>query len=194
MIRVRLPEADPVVTAGVESWLTSHPDISIATDSPADVFVAVEGLVDGFFFESLGETARRIGAVVVLALDNMPDEALDAAVRAGVVTVLPRKTMDRDRLVNAVITASLELTGDEELWEALDEMRATGHHVPVADLDAWDVQLLNLVADGWDSHEIAKKVSLSPRTVINRVQAVVQKCGARNRFEVVAQAVRAGLV
>ncbi|MEV6242434.1 LuxR C-terminal-related transcriptional regulator [Lentzea sp. NPDC051838] len=189
MIRVRLPEAEPVVIAGVSDWLTSHPGITIAEDSSADVVVAVEGLVDGIFFDSLGETARRIGAVVVLALDNMPDDALDAAARAGVVSVLPRATMDRDRLVSAVIEAPRLV---EDLGEALDEVRATVH--PLAVLDKRDVELLSLVADGWDSREIAAKVSLSHRTVVNRVQAVVRKCGARNRVEAVAQVARAGLV
>jgi hypothetical protein len=61
VVRVRLPCAEPVVIAGVESWLTSHPDITIAgaaPDSPADVYVAVARLADSFFIDSLGETAR----------------------------------------------------------------------------------------------------------------------------------------
>ncbi|MDT7787376.1 MAG: hypothetical protein QOF58_5795 [Pseudonocardiales bacterium] len=190
VIRVRLPEAEPVVTAGVASWLTSHPGITIAVaDSPADVVVAVRGLADGLFVDSLGEMARGIGAVVVLVIDYMPDEALESAVRTGVVNVLPRSTTDRDRLVTAVLEAPRELSGD--LVEALDEVRSTAHHRP---LDERDVELLGLVADGWDSHEIARKVSLSHRTVVNRVQAVVRKCGARNRCEAVANAARAGLL
>jgi DNA-binding NarL/FixJ family response regulator len=206
VIRVRLPEADPIVVVGVANWLTSHPDIAVApaiSESPADVFVAVAGLVDKVFFGSLGETARRIGAVVVLVLDNMPDDALAAAAQAQVVSLLSRATTDRDGLVTAVIAASQDrapgmVTGEEslvgQLGEALDEVRAAVNYHPIAVLELRDVKLLDLVARGWNTHQIAAELSLSHRTVVNRMQAVVKKCGARNRSEAVAQAVRAGLV
>ncbi|MFS8104224.1 LuxR C-terminal-related transcriptional regulator [Lentzea alba] len=208
MIRVQLPEAEPVVIAGVASWLTSHPDITIADalpDSPVDVLVAVARLVDGPFLDSLGETARRKGAVVVLALDNMPDDVLGRAEPAQVVSLLPRGSMDRDRLVAAVVAAPRQqpqhaATSAESLVAALrgelEDVRATVHHHdhPMAVLEDREVELLKLVARGWGTNEIATKLSLSHRTVVNRVQVVVRKCGALNRCEAVAQAARVGLV
>ncbi|MDX8141388.1 LuxR C-terminal-related transcriptional regulator [Lentzea sp. BCCO 10_0061] len=198
MIRVRLPEAEPAVIAGVAGWLTSHPDITVAADfgdCPADVYVAVAGFVDRPFLDRLGETARRIGAVVVLALDNMADDALTVAEQTRVVSLVPRATVDRDRLVAEVVTAAQgRPSAREVLAEALAEVRATAHHRPMSVVRGRDLELLKLLACGWGTDEIAAELSLSHRTVVNRVQLVVKKCGAQNRCEAVAQAARAGLV
>jgi DNA-binding NarL/FixJ family response regulator len=135
----------------------------------------------------------------VLVLDNMPDDTLGAAVRAQVVSLLPRGTMDRDRFVTAVIAAAQDRarraeTALEALVGELDEVRATVHDHLMTVLDDRDVELLSLIADGRGTQEIAGKLSLSHRTVVNRMQAVIKKCGAQNRCEAVAQAVRAGLL
>jgi DNA-binding NarL/FixJ family response regulator len=202
VILVRLPEADSIVVAGLSSWLTSHPDIGVASGlpgAPADVRLAVEGAVDRSFFVRLGESSERDGAPVVLALDAMPDDAVAAAAAAGVVKLLPRTAMDRGCLVAAVVAAARTpragaVAAQRTLLAGLADVRAASTHHPMPALDEQDLELLELLAGGWGAHEIAARRSTTHRAVITRIQVVVRRCGARNRYEAVARAARAGLV
>lgn len=201
MIRVRLPENEQIVVAGVASWLSSHPEIDFVPefrDASVDVHVAVTGLAERPFLEQLGETARRTGAVVVLALDNMADDLVAEAAQARVMRLLQRATMSRERLVAAVVTAAGEhargvIADEGSLIMDLEELRSVVRR-PRAVLDRRDIELLNLIACGWEIREIAAKNSLSQRTVLSQVQQAVKRCGARNRCEAVAGTVRAGLL
>ncbi|MEU3649834.1 LuxR C-terminal-related transcriptional regulator [Lentzea sp. NPDC034063] len=201
MIRVRLPENEQIVAAGVASWLSSHPEIGFVPelcDAAADVHVAVTGLADGPFLKQLGETARRAGAVVVLALDNVADELVAEAAEARVMRLLQRATMSREVLVAAVIAAAEEhargvIADEDSLMMDLEELRSAVRR-PRTVLNRRDIELLNLVACGWEIREIATKNSLSQRTVLSQIQQAVKRCGARNRCEAVASTVRTGLL
>lgn len=183
------------------SWLGSDPRIAIsdAEGFPADVHVAVASLVDQALLAELGAGARRDGAVVVLVLDNMPDAAVAKAVRAGVVGLVPRAAMSRDRLVDEVVMAADarergERTTGEMLADALCLARSAAPDRPLPLLDDRDGELLRLLSLGWNSEEIARRTSLSPRTVVARVDRVLRKCGARNRCEAIARAAQVGLL
>ena len=57
-----------------------------------------------------------------------------------------------------------------------------------------EVDVLRLMAEGWDTAEIAEKLSYSERTVKNVVYAVMSRLGLRNRPHAVAYALRAGVI
>ncbi|MEV6712797.1 LuxR C-terminal-related transcriptional regulator [Lentzea sp. NPDC051208] len=183
------------------SWLASEPGITTTSDADcpaAEVHVAVASLVDQTFLAQLGAGARREGAVVVLVLDNMPDTAVSKAVRARVVSLVPRAAMNRDRLVDEVInTAEARERGErvnaEMLADALCLARSAVPDRPLPALDDQDGELLRLLSLGWNSEEIARQISVSPRTVTARVDQVLRKCGARNRCEAIARAALAGV-
>jgi DNA-binding NarL/FixJ family response regulator len=57
-----------------------------------------------------------------------------------------------------------------------------------------EIDVLRLMAEGWDTAQIATKLSYSERTVKNVVYAVMNRLGLRNRPHAVAYAMRSGVI
>jgi DNA-binding NarL/FixJ family response regulator len=57
-----------------------------------------------------------------------------------------------------------------------------------------EIDVLRLVAEGFDTSEIAQKLSYSERTIKNILHDVTSRLGLRNRSQAVAYAARAGLI
>ena len=53
-------------------------------------------------------------------------------------------------------------------------------------------EVLELLADGFTTAEVAKRLSLSEHTIRSRVKAALGKLGARNREHAIAIAIREG--
>jgi DNA-binding NarL/FixJ family response regulator len=56
------------------------------------------------------------------------------------------------------------------------------------------VDVLRLVADGWDTNDIAEKLCCSVRTVKNVVYTLTNRLKLRNRVHAVAYAMQAGVL
>ena len=65
---------------------------------------------------------------------------------------------------------------------------------PLPSLSRRELQVLQLLASGLDSREIAENLGVSPITARNHITHVVSKLGARNRLEAVIYASRRHLV
>lgn len=61
-------------------------------------------------------------------------------------------------------------------------------------LDAQDVRVAELLAQGWSNREIGAEIHLSPSTVKDRVSKLMRAMNARSRTEVVAQATHRGII
>jgi DNA-binding NarL/FixJ family response regulator len=57
-----------------------------------------------------------------------------------------------------------------------------------------ELAVLRMVADGRSTHEIARALSYSERTIKNAIHDLVTRLQLRNRSHAVAYAVRAGLI
>jgi DNA-binding NarL/FixJ family response regulator len=57
-----------------------------------------------------------------------------------------------------------------------------------------EVEVLDLVAEGFSNKLIAHRLSISEHTVKTHVASIFAKLGASNRTEAVSQAIRRGLV
>jgi DNA-binding NarL/FixJ family response regulator len=57
-----------------------------------------------------------------------------------------------------------------------------------------EIEVLNYVASGLTTHDIAPKMSITPRTVRFHVDSACTKMGALNREEAIALAVKGGLI
>jgi DNA-binding NarL/FixJ family response regulator len=62
-----------------------------------------------------------------------------------------------------------------------------------AGLSARELDVLALVAEGLHNAEIARRLSLSERTVAHHVSAILRKLGVRTRAQASAESVRLGL-
>jgi DNA-binding NarL/FixJ family response regulator len=60
-------------------------------------------------------------------------------------------------------------------------------------LDARDLEILELMARGLTTSQVAGRLYLAPKTIRNRISAILAKLGVASRQEAVAMARSAGL-
>ncbi|MCB0977415.1 MAG: response regulator transcription factor [Acidimicrobiales bacterium] len=149
------------------------------------------------------EATRRLKSshpdIPVVMLTMHADETVIAdAMRAGAVGYLV-KDCSTDEIAetlklatNADTTLSTELAG-----VMLDEVRRIDP-VPADDSDRIvtkrEVEVLQLIADGCSTQEVADSLYISQKTVKNHLASIYQKLDARDRTQAVLQAVRMGIV
>jgi two-component system, NarL family, nitrate/nitrite response regulator NarL len=63
-----------------------------------------------------------------------------------------------------------------------------------SDLSEREVEVLQLVAEGWPPAELATKLIISPKTVSSHMQRILTKLGVHTRAQAVAVAYEAGLI
>ena len=62
------------------------------------------------------------------------------------------------------------------------------------EVDHREIQLIELIAEGCSTREIAERMSYSERTIKKLITALESRLGARSRPQIVAQAIRRGLI
>jgi two-component system, NarL family, nitrate/nitrite response regulator NarL len=63
-----------------------------------------------------------------------------------------------------------------------------------SDLSEREVEVLQLVAEGWPPSSVASKLVISPKTVSSHMQRILTKLGVHTRAQAVAVAYEAGLI
>lgn len=147
------------------------------------------------------EAARRIAEAspdtrtIVLTMHRDERTVLEA-LRAGANAYL-LKDADAAELIDAI---RIVYRGDAALAgsaaaRVLDLLRRGEHSVAAGDLlTPRERDILALVAQGDDNRAIALKLSLSEKTVGNRLSEIFQKLGVSNRTQAAIVAVQRGLV
>ncbi len=64
---------------------------------------------------------------------------------------------------------------------------------PATELSARELEVLKLLANGKDNHEIARALFISPKTVKNHISNILMKLHIENRIQAALYAVRSGL-
>jgi DNA-binding NarL/FixJ family response regulator len=85
----------------------------------------------------------------------------------------------------------------EELLARLQRLlhpRRRSDNGVVAELTSREVEVLQLVAEGWPPAEVADKLSISRKTVSSHMQRVFTKLHVHTRAQAVAVAYEAGLI
>lgn len=194
---------DPISTEGVAAQLRRQHDIQVV-DRPdeAEVAVVVADLVDAHTIERIRVHRRGGGCRVLLVVGRADDDTLLAAVEAGVGGLLRRSDGDGHRLAAAVTsTARGDGTLPPDLVGRLLDTVGQLHRQLLAPrglhlrgLADREIDVLKLVADGFDTAEIASKLCYSERTVKNVLHAITTRLHLRNRCHAVAYALRQGLI
>ncbi len=150
------------------------------------------------------EATRQIRAsqsstrVIMLTMHADADVLADA-IRAGASGYLV-KDCSTDEVASAVRMAA---NGDTALSPQLaatmlDEVRRLEAPAPVAEEDRLitkrEEEVLQLIADGCSTPEVASQLYISQKTVKNHLASIYQKLDARDRTQAVLQAVRMGIV
>lgn len=196
---------DPILLAGVISQLRMRPEVEVIDPGRGErghVAVVVAEVFDDATKSVLCAARAMSPSRVVLVLRVIDDDAVVAAAEAGVSGLLRRAEATPDVLIRTVRRVS---SGDGVVPPDL-LARLLGHvgqlqrqvlsprGLRFTGLSDRELQVLKLVADGYDTGEIATKLSYSQRTVKNVLHGVTTRLQLRNRSHAVAYAVREGLI
>lgn len=204
-IRVFVYAHDPISQAGLAAQLRGRPEVLVVDEADVDqaaVAIVVADEVD----EDTTRVARAIQRNgiprVILVVTKLDDAGMIAGVEAGACGLLRRHEAQPERLASAISSAA---AGDgsvpsDLLGRLLDHVGRLQRQVlsprgiTLSGLTEREIEVLRLVADGYDTTEIATKLAYSERTIKNIIHDVTARLNLRNRSHAVAYAVRQGLI
>jgi two-component system, NarL family, response regulator NreC len=213
-IRVMIVDDHAILRAGLKMLVNAQPDMEVVSEAP-DGEKAVQAaretrpdlaLLDLTMprvggMQALQEIARNCGETRVLVLTMHDDPAyLRSALAAGASGYLLKRAVDAELLaaIRAVHRGGIFV--DPRLADVLVQdllaKRDTGARSkrPVNILSDRELQVLKLVAQGYSSAEIAKRIFVSVKTVETYRSRFSEKLALRTRSEVIRFAVQMGLL
>lgn len=170
-------------------------------DSPQIVIVVVDA-VDEAVLTMLRHIQRTSTSRTVLVTTDIDEQKLVSAAECGVAGVVRRSESTPEHLVQVIRTVARgegHLPSDL-LGRLLEEVgRLQGQvlgprGLHFTGLAAREVDVLRLVAEGYDTADIATKLAYSERTIKNVLHSVMTRLQLRNRSHAVAYAMRQGLI
>ncbi|MEU6369505.1 response regulator transcription factor [Streptomyces sp. NPDC046931] len=194
---------DPILREGVVGQLRRYPEIDLREGSgPGTVALLVDDALDEAALTRLRRLVRSEGARAVLVVRSLREAELLDVIECGVAAIVWRHEATATRLVQAVLAAA---RGDGDLPAdllgrlinqvgTLHRSAAGSPGAPASGLTPREVDVLRLVAEGFDTGEIASKLSYSERTVKNVVHGLTTRLHLRNRAHAVAHALREGYI
>ncbi|HWE56863.1 MAG TPA: response regulator transcription factor [Acidimicrobiales bacterium] len=204
-VRVLVEASDPVSAMGISGELRLRADVQVLDPIDhllSDVTVLVSDDVDNITVTRIRSLHRDGCARVVLVVTRLEDSGLLAAVESGACGILRRSEANSERIAEAVITAA---RGDgsvppDLLGRLLSQVSRLQRQVlaprglSLNGFTEREVDVLKLLAEGWDTSEIATKLSYSERTVKNVIHDITARLQLRNRAHAVAYALRSGVI
>ena len=129
---------------------------------------------------------------VIIFTDFPEDTHLTEAVKAGALGfVHKREVQDPAILVEAIHTVH---QGDAYLTRTAATKAVREIRRLLNALTAREVQILKLMAEGLENHDIAHRLNIAESTVSNHISNLLSKLYAKNRTEAVMVARREGLI
>lgn len=203
---VALRAQDPISQAGVVSQLRARPEVNVVEwgedETAPQVVVMVVDTVDEDVLRTLRRIQRTSESRAVLVTTDIDEQKLVSAAECGVVGVIRRAQSTPEHLVHVIETVARgegHLPSDL-LGRLLAEVgRLQGQvlgprGLHFTGLAAREVDVLRLVAEGYDTADIATKLAYSERTIKNVLHSVMTRLQLRNRSHAVAYAMRQGLI
>jgi DNA-binding NarL/FixJ family response regulator len=200
-LRLLVVDDHPVVRQGIRALLERElDDVEVSTaDSPdaamrdaggpsPDVVVIDLRRVSGEVQDTITSLQERLGSpIVVFTADGGP-RMLAEALKAGVKGYV-RKDSPPEDLIRAIQAArSGEFYVDPALSSSL--LLEEGERT----LTARQREILQMLADGMHTEEVAKQLGLSTETVRTHTKRILAKLQAGTRTQAVAIGIRSGLI
>lgn len=206
--------------AGAKSQLMGQPAIELVGPADVDrahVALVVADAVDDAAVRVVRAIRRDGVARVVMVASRFEEDAVVAAVAAGVTSFLRRTEATSARLTDIIRQAdqagchlpegllkkaAASAPADEPgppvpaTGSAGPEVPGDGYSSGVATLrlTARETEVLRLVADGFDTSEIAEQLAYSESTIKGVLAKIMTRLDARNRCHAVAIVVHEGLI
>lgn len=212
-IRVLLADDHDLFRQGVRRLLEGSPDIEVVGEgrSGEECVRLVEELVPDIVLLDIAmpgltgiDAARLIRTAsprtgIVMLTVHADEEFLFEAIKAGAMGYLlkdasPEELMRAIRLIHAgegLLAPSMAAKVIREFARTREARDLAGVLNP---LTQREVQILQHVAEGLANKEIARKLSISERTVKNHLSNIMEKLHVNSRTQAAVYALRSGLV
>lgn len=202
---VAVHAADPISLIGVASQLRPRPEVSVIewdAEVPPEVVAVVVDTVDEEALGTLRRIQRTTSCRTVLVITDIDEQQLVSAAECGVAGVIRRSEATPDNLVHVIGTVArgegylpADLLGRllEEVGRLQDQVLGP-RGLYVTGLTTREADTLRLVAEGYDTAEIAAKLGWSERTIKNTLHGVMSRLQLSNRSHAVAFAMRQGWI
>jgi DNA-binding NarL/FixJ family response regulator len=210
-IRILIVDDHPVVRQGLRSLLAGHSDLEIIGEAedgaevlpflskhPIDV-ILLDIQMKG---QSGIEVARRVRTaypdIKIVVLTTYDDESLlREAMEAGVHGYL-LKSISHETLPDSIraVMQGQKLLSPKLVSSVVDQYQklAQSQAQKDAGLTPDELRVLSAIAEGASNKELSEKFFWSEATVKRRVQEIVEKMGASNRTQAIAEALRKGWI
>ena len=196
-LRVAVFAADPLTHMGICRHLQSTALLTVVANQQftgAGVALVVTETVDDDILILLRQLTDQSTAKIVLVSDLLPEPDVRIVARTRVVSHLRRSTTGVQEIAAAAQAAPDRpvLTAGElsALFVPAEGATANSHATVPSQLNAREIDVLRLIADGLDTAEVAHRLSFSERTVKNIINHMTSRLGYRNRAHAVAHALR----
>ncbi|WP_410586395.1 response regulator transcription factor [Amycolatopsis sp. lyj-23] len=201
--------ADEISLAGVRAMLGGCEEMEFVPAEPgscADVLVVVEDEVVGTgtfaMLRRWQSSSCETGPRVVLVVERFNSEHLLMAVECGVVALLPRADLRESTLVSSVIAVSqgaalLPYRMQGILLDQLHQLRSqvlAPAGFTLSGIETRERDVLQLIAQGLQTDEIAEQLTYSEGTVKNVLYGLMARLRLNSRSHAVAYAMRAGVI
>lgn len=208
VLRVMICDDHQVVAQGLAAVLAAEPDIDVVgvTGSMSEVVEQAETLrpdvvlLDYELPDGDGVAATKVlkagrPEVKVVLLTAYSNEAvLVAAVEAGCSGFVTKHDGSQVVADGVRLAASGEaLVSAAMLRQVLPRLSRTRRRAST-DLTSREIEVLELLAEGVSTQDIAERLYVSTNTVRNHAQSILMKLGVHSRLEAVSAAVRQGVI
>lgn len=153
-----------------------------------DVMVWEMGWEVGGAFDMLADVHEMPTAVLMSR-----EASVQAALQAGAKAILPQE-VKAEQLVAALQAIEQELLVIDPIFADMLTAPVPETLPPVTDLTPRELEVLQLLAEGYANKTIAQQLHISDHTVKFHVNSIMTKLGAQSRTEAVVRATRLGLI
>lgn len=190
---------DPFVCASLETILGAQPDIEVVatgtSGSEAEALFAEHDpevlLMDIQMPGGDGlSAAERIlashqHARIVFLTTFSDDEYIIRALRLGAKGYLIKQNVADIAPAIRSVAAGQSVLGDEVVGHiARDVMGGMPRRIAEAGLTERELEVVELIAQGYDNHEIAERAFMGEGTVRNHISSILAKLGLKNRTQI----------
>lgn len=211
MISVLLAEDHLILRDGIKALLKDHPDINIVAeasngkevqnlllDSEIDLLVLDINMPDMDGLKTAKYVKENYKNVKVLVLSMLEQEKyVSKSFEAGALGYI-LKTTGKDELVNAI---KMVAKGDPYISHKISANMLKNINVSllqeeriVVDLSPRELEILDLIAEGYTNAEIADKIFTSKRTVETHRKNLIDKTGTKNTAALIKFAILNGIL